>query len=543
MPFTASIIQRNFVYIPDKILKLGGAAWIRKLPVSTQPWFRIRIGLICSATPDSTNNINDTLFTLGICSGTVYPGASANTLNYLGASIIGAATSGATRLMTYNASTNGPYYSTTGGTFFAKSEGSGVYSSGAAFNPVAMLSTTPDVVSVYQRRTLFVLDITKPVGGSGSTAMTIYGPSSTLVQTTDYRPDDLQMALDQLGTPTIRGQALSVLSSNSTVVTSPLVGDFDTMEIFWSSTQFPLEISAIGAVVLAPPTIYTDSGIAIDMFDEYGTTTGSISATAFLTGGSGWSTPGSIAYDVSGFGASANTSLLAPHMPVSYGQYLGTTAVPDDTFEQYATGTVNSNVTVNAGSFWPSNATVVAIAGLYGPQSYTQYVGTTSVPDDPFEQYSVGTVNSGVTINAGTYWPGAATSIIVVGNPAAQVYTQYVGTTLFPFDNFESYTVNNGSTTYGTTTSFAGSASFWGGAGTVYTSGSVVHAGTVDSNAYPAVYDTYGGTTNLAAYGTALGLPYDTFEQYGTGAVTTGVTIDAGTGWSANGMVASYILA
>jgi hypothetical protein len=65
----------------------------------------------------------------------------------------------------------------------------------------------------------------------------------------------------------------------------------------------------------------------------------------------------------------------------------------------------------------------------------------------------------------------------------------------------------------------------------------------VDSNAYPAVYDTYGGTTNLAAYGTALGLPYDTFEQYGTGAVTTGVTIDAGTGWSANGMVASYILA
>lgn len=538
MPFTASIVQRNFVYIPDKILKLGGAAWIRKLPVSTQPWFRIRIGLICAVTPDSTNNINDVLFTLGICSGNQYPGASANTLNFLGASIIGAPTVGATRLMTYTASTNGPYYSTTAGNFFAKTEGS-IYSSGAAFNPVAMLSTTQDTASVYQRRTLLVLDITRPTGGTGSTAMTIYGPSSTLVQYTDYRPDDLQMALDQLGTPTIRGQAMSVLSSNSTVVTSPLVGDFDTMEIFWSSTQFPLEISAIGAVVLAPPAIYTDTGIAIDSFESYGTTSGSIAEASFLTGGSGWSAAGSIGYDTS-LGASANTSNLAAQV---YASQLGTTCTPNDNFEQYATGTLNSGVTVSLGTFFYSPATVISVAGLPAPQVYTQYVGTTNQPDDPFEQYATGTVNSGVTVNAGSYWGGAATSIIIVGNAGPQVYTQYVGSTLFPFDSFESYTVNNGSTTYGTTTSFAGSASLWGGTGTVYTGGSVAFAGTVDSNAYPIVYDTYGGTTNLALYGTALGYPYDTFEQYGTGAVTSGVTINAGTGWSANAYVNSYILA
>jgi len=177
------------------------------------------------------------------------------------------------------------------------------------------------------------------------------------------------------------------------------------------------------------------------------------------------------------------------------------------------------------------------------PQVYTQYVGTTNQPDEPFEQYLTGTVNSGVTVNQGSYWGSAATSIVVVGLPAPQVYTQYVGTTLFPFDSFESYTVNNGSTTYGTTTSFAGSASLWGGTGTVYTSGSVAFAGTVDSNAYPVVYDTYGGTLNITLYGTALGLPYDTFEQYGTGAVTSGVTINAGTGWSANGYVNPYSLA
>ena len=537
MPFTASIVQRDFVFIPDKILKLGGAAWIRKLPVSTQPWQRIRIGLLCAVTPDSTNSIYETLFTLGICSGATYPGASANTLNFLGASIIGAPTAGATRTLTYTASTNGPYYSTTAGNFFAKTEGS-IYSQGAGFSPVAVLSTTP-VSSIYVRRTLLVLDITRPVGGTGATAMTIYGPSSTLVQTTDYRPDDLQTALDQLGTPTIRGQAMTVLSSNSTVVTSPLVGDFDTMEIFWSNNNNPLEISAIGATVISPPILYTDSGIAIDSFESYGTTSGSIAESSFLTGGSGWSAPGSIAYDQS-LGLSANTSNLAAQVQ---GAYLGTTCTPDEPFEQYATGTVNSNVTVSAGSFWGTNATVIVAASVPAPQVYTQYVGTTNQPDEPFEQYLTGTVNSGVTVNQGSYWGSAATSIVVVGLPAPQVYTQYVGTTLFPFDSFESYTVNNGSTTYGTTTSFAGSASLWGGTGTVYTSGSVAFAGTVDSNAYPVVYDTYGGTLNITLYGTALGLPYDTFEQYGTGAVTSGVTINAGTGWSANGYVNPYSLA
>lgn len=539
MPFTASIIERQFVYIPDRILKLGGAAWVRKMPVLTMPWQRLRVGLLCAVTPDSTNNIYETLFTLGICSGTEFPGASANTLNFMGASIIGAATAGAVRTLTYTASTNGPYYSATAGYFFAKTEGS-IYSTAAGFNPVAMLSTTQAVTGVYPRRTLFVLDITKPIGGTGPTTMTIYGPSSTLVQTTDYRPDDLQNALDQLGTPTIRGQAMTVLSTNSTVVTSPMVGVFDTVEVFWSNNNNPLEISAIGATVIAPP-YYSDLGVAIDSFESYGTTTGSIAEASFLSGGSGWGATGSIGYDTTA-SLSANTSNLAPQV---YGQQMGTTCTPNDGFEQYATGTINSGVTVNAGTFLFTPATVVTQlgTGAFIPQVYTQYVGTTNQPDETFEQYLTGTVNSGTTVNAGSFWPSAATSVIIVGLPAPQVYTQYVGTSMFPFDNFESYTVNNGSTTYGTTTSFAGSAALWGGTGTVYTSGSVAFAGTVDFNSYPIVYDTYGGTLNIVLYGTALGLPYDTFEQYGTGAVTSGVTINAGTGWTANGLVNSYILA
>jgi hypothetical protein len=407
MPFTASIIQRSFIYVPDKILKLGGASWMRTMPILTQPWSRIRIGLLCSVTPDSTNNISDALFTLGICSGTALPGANPNTLNYVGASLIGGSTAGAARLLTYTASANGPYYSTTAGYFYGKAEGT-IYSTAAVFNPVVMLATTPAAGGLYPRRTLLVLDITKTVGNSGSVGMTLYGPSSTLVQTTDYRPDDLQYALDSLTTPTIRGQALTVLSSNSTVTWSPLIGDIDTVEVFWSNTQFPLEISAIGANVLAPP-YYTNLGIANESFEEYGTTSGSIPESSFLSGGSGWSATGSVGYDTSTYaGVSGNTSNLAVQ---TYGGYVGTINVPDDPFEQYLIGTVASSVTISAGSYWASTGVINAQANSLAPQVYGQYVGTTTMPDDGFEQYLVGTINSGVTISLGTYWGAAATVI------------------------------------------------------------------------------------------------------------------------------------
>ena len=112
MPYTASIIQRQFIYIPDNILQLAGAAWLRQLPVLTLPWSRIRIGLICAVTPNGTSNINDCVFNFGISSGQEYPSASFNTLNFVGASLIGTQAVGATRLLTYTASTTGPASST-----------------------------------------------------------------------------------------------------------------------------------------------------------------------------------------------------------------------------------------------------------------------------------------------------------------------------------------------------------------------------------------------------------------------------------------------
>src|SRR5512143_81472 len=537
MPFTASIIQRNFIYVPDTILKLGAAAWLRKLPVLSEPWSRIRIGLICAVTPNGTGNIADVMFTLGICSGNVYPGSNVNTLNFLGASLIGTQAVGATRLLTYTASATGPYYACTAGYFFAKAEGN-VYSTGAGFSPALALSTA--FTGRYDRRTLIVLDITKSQGDAGAVTMTLYGPSTTLVQNTDYRPDDLQYALDNVTTPTIRGQALSVLSSNSTVVFSPLTGDIDTLEVFWSSNAFPLEISAIGATIILPPFYSSNiAGSAIDTFEGYATSSGSIPESTFLTGGSGWSGAGSIGYDVVDFGASANTSNLAPQV---YGQLIGTTNVPDDPFEQYLAGTVNSGVTVNQGTFWGGPAIIVAQANLPAPQSFGAYVGTTSQPIDTFEQYSLGTVNSGITINQGTFWGGNATitgASLVYGPCGFQA--NFVGTQGAPWEPFEAYTVNNGSTTGGTTSIFA-YGSFWTSYGSIYSGGSYnqTRFGTTAINPLPAINIIYGTTAGNAFYGTVIGQPHDTFEQYSVGVIVSGATVNAGSGWSTYGTVYSY---
>jgi len=390
MPFTASIVDRSFIDIPDKVLCLGGAAFLRKLPVGTMPWSRIRIGLICAVTPNGTSNIPDTQFTVGICSGQEYPGSAYSTINYLGASM-----AGGTRLLTYNAA--GPYYSCSLGTFFKKEES---IITAATTGFATAVSLAPASTGRYRRRTLLVIDITKTQGETGAVTMALYGPSAALCQTTDYRPDDLQSALDSLGTPTIRDQALTQLEIDSTINYSPVLGDIDTLEIFWSNATFPLEISALGAVILSE-AFYASAGTsavlgaAIDTFETY-TVNGSVSTT-LLTGGSGWANTGFV-YNASG------TSNLAPQV---YTQYVGTTYSPDETFQQYATGTVDSGTTVNLGTYWTSPAAMVSITANLVPQVYVALAGSNLGAYDSFESYGTGVVVSGVTINGSGSWSSA----------------------------------------------------------------------------------------------------------------------------------------
>lgn len=478
MPFSASIIERNFAYVPDRILKLGGASWLRPLggPALSTPWERIRLGVLCAATPNGASGLNDIVFTLGLCASAANPGAAYSTDNYIGASLIGSEVTGATRTLTYNAGSGNPYFSCSVGRGFRKLNSSTAtntanFSSGLLL-PLAGYS------GFYQRRAIIIVDIAKTAGGSGAVTFNVYySTTAATVQAIDMRPDSLFEALDQFATPSVRGGTFTQVLTSTALNYSPLGGDVNTFEIFWSNAAFPLEISALGASIVRP-LIYSGvsaTGVADETFEEYAISSGSIAQAGFLTGGSGWSDPGSVSYDTLSYntGTLANSSNLAP-------------------------------------------------------QVYTQYVGTTNSPDEPFEQYATGTVIPGVTVNLGSFW---TSPLYPVGNPENPYplasYIDLVGTVVgFPFDTMESYVVN------GSTTSTFDGGSFWGSTGTVYSYGSFDYVGTTSPNAYPLFFGSLAGTS----YGT----PYDTFESYGTGTVISGVTLDAGSYWSGNGTINVY---
>lgn len=391
MPFTASIIERRFAYVPDKILRLGGSAWLRPFSLCSN-WGRLRIGVLCAVSPNSASNISDVLFLLGMCYGSSNPGSAYSTDNFVGASMIGAATTGATRLLTYNAGSGNPYYSATAGVAYRK-QNTTLVTTSAAFASALQLPLA--ATGFYYRRAIVIIDITRPIGGTGALTINVYSANTATIQVSDFRPDHLFEALDEPGAPTAR-QGTFVNNLTSTAVTySPVGGDVDTIELFWSSAAFPLEVSAIGATCWSIlPYSDAEAGVADDTFQAYALSSGSI--TTELSAGTGWTSTGSI--------LSATSSNLAPQV---YSAYVGTTSSPDETFQQYLTGTVNSGTTINLGTYWSGNGQINPVTANDSAQVYVQLAGTNLGAFDTFESYGTGAVVPGVTINAGSLWYSA----------------------------------------------------------------------------------------------------------------------------------------
>jgi len=388
MPFTASVIERRFAYVPDKILCLGGASWLRPFSLC-ESWGRLRIGVLCAVSPNGTSNISDALFLLGMCAGQTAPGSAYSTDNFVGASIVGAATTGATRLLTYTAGSGNPYYSATAGVAFRKQDTTFITTSAAFASAVNLpLANT----GFYPRRTIIIIDINRTVGGSGGLNILVYSANTTAVLS-DLRPDHLFEALDQPGVPSVRQLTFNTNLTTTAVTYSPINGDVDTLEVFWSKNAFPLEISAIGATCWRTLS-YGDTGLADDTFETYAVSSGSI--TSELDGGIGWTSTGTI-----------NSLITGNAAPQIYSEYVGTTYCPDETFEQYVTGTVDSGTTINLGTFWSDIAIINPITANYVPQVYVEYAGTNLGAYDGFESYGTGAVISGVTINAGSLWSNA----------------------------------------------------------------------------------------------------------------------------------------
>ena len=343
MPFDAAIIQRDFTSIYDKALVLGGCSYLRTLTYGNG-WSRIRLGALVAVTPNGTNNMSDASLTLGLCSGKDYPGSANLPANAFGASINGAYSTAAAKLMTYTANSGYPYFALATGTVYRRQGTNTINSTGFGifFLPTAYTGTQ-------KRRFPVVVDITRNLGGGGLATVIVYGVTTAAQAQLDYRPDDLQSALDQVGTPTVRNTALTASSTIATVPIGDEFGGLDTFELFWSNSAFPLEIYAVGAVVINPminipatgsiTTLYADMGGAADNITQYSPGT---QVTSFSSYGTGFSGAGTV------LGSSYGTTVMG--LPGTSG------GVPYETFAQYAVGSVTSNVTINAGTGWSGNA-------------------------------------------------------------------------------------------------------------------------------------------------------------------------------------------
>ena len=391
MASTASITQRVFAYVPDKTLLLTGE-YLRQFAISNQ-WQRIRIGVLAAITPYSTNNITDCGFYLGICTGMQGLGQW-YTPYWMGASFIGAAAAGSARTVTYNQNTNDPYYSFSAGATMKKIE--------TTITSIAAMTATygvPAFTGWRKRRLPYYVDITKTLGGSGACTIATYGPATALAQTTDIRPDHFMSGLDQFGTPTVNGTALTQLSSTATTI-GEFMGGFDTFSLMWTRTPYPLEISAMGAVIVYANEVYTGAGGADETFEQYYVYSGTALSngstpvpSGVLSGGTGWSGPIILG------GSYSNPAVQIGLAGTSAG-------FPDETFESYGTGSLYSGGS-NGGIGWGG---AIIVGGSYSnPSAQYGLAGTScGFPDDTFESYGTGTITSGVTVNGGTGWQGAA---------------------------------------------------------------------------------------------------------------------------------------
>lgn len=340
MPFSAAIIKRDFTSVYDTALNLGGASYLRKLTYGGG-WSRIRIGALVGVSPNSTSSISDAVLMLGLCSGTDYPGSSYQARSAYGFSFNGSPVPGSTRTLSYTANSGFPYYTTTTGVFYRRTTPVGWQvggGAGALFLPLAYTGTQ-------KRRFPIYVDITRNLGGGAGVSSIAYGVGDATTAQRDFRPDHFLEGLDQIGTPFVYGSTLTATATGTAIQIGDEFGPLDTLELFWSSNAFPLEIYAVGAVIINPTVNsagepYTDAGGGIDFFQQY-TPNAQITDFSF---GSGFTSAGTV------YGYSAGTTFVG--IPGTSG------GVPMDNFEQYAAGSVTSGVTLNAGTGWNSYGTI-----------------------------------------------------------------------------------------------------------------------------------------------------------------------------------------
>lgn len=265
---------------------------------------------------------------------------------FIGASLVGAYTTVSTRIATYNQNTNNPYYSFSAGQSFKKSE--------TTSTAIATLTTTygtPSFTGWFKRRVAYYIDITKSLGGSGAGTITVYGPALAAVQSFDARPDHFMAGLDAAGIPVVNGQTYVSLGSTA-VNLSEALGPLDTFNLLYPRATFPLEISAMGASIIYANEAYYGIGGADETFEQYYAYAG----TSISNGST--PVPSNVLSGGTGWGGPIVLGGSYSNPSVQLGLAGTSSGFPDDTFESYGTGSIFSGITINAGTGWQGAAYV-----------------------------------------------------------------------------------------------------------------------------------------------------------------------------------------
>ncbi len=242
----AIIGTRAFNLIEDKYLTLGNEEYLRPLSIGNN-WSKLRLGLMLALPPNGTSNLTGCSLVVGVCSAaspfnTTGGYAAASTRNFVGVDVATDGSGGAALgTLSYNAGSGNPYYSTT-------------YSGarrrvGTTDTFVAATTLTHAVAQntgTLQRRTLLYVEIAK---GSPNYTVKYYAANGTLAML-DFAERDLLDGLEQAGTPVVNTQTMFA-SSAMAVACDETAGVFDTVNLFWNRTTYPLEVYALAAFRMA----------------------------------------------------------------------------------------------------------------------------------------------------------------------------------------------------------------------------------------------------------------------------------------------------
>jgi len=238
----STIASRTFNLIPDKYLTLANEEYLRPLSIGNN-WNKLRLGAMVALTPNGTSNLVGCSLVLGVCSAaTPFENtggyAAASTGNFIGADFIpdNGGTSGPGNFI-YNAGTGKPFFN---GVFAGARRRVGTTNTfGGPDNLVQCLAANNGSL---QRRSLFYVEITK--GSPNYTVKLIFHNSAQAEL--DFTTAHFLDGLEQPGTPAINGVTMGAGSALA-LACSEVAGVFDTVNLFWNKSAFPLEVYALAA--------------------------------------------------------------------------------------------------------------------------------------------------------------------------------------------------------------------------------------------------------------------------------------------------------